>query len=344
MVNYIYRPILRWKRGEKNALYSLQNSTKPGVKPIITLDADQYKASRQTKSAQSVPAAEHFVNEIKYYWGYNEFYLDASGLNITHTQNHPIIDIANHAIKNGVKLIPMAKLNSNSQYINAVIYASSILNTGAALRIDLAGMTSALNWSQNWPIPTSNTDVVVDFANNIINTLSLGPILNQAFQAFNFGAQCRSVTVASTSMLDNFSGYSNGLYTLPRDEITLWNQVSQNAPFSIDFGDYATIACAAPPANIRWGYPITVKYTLPSEFLICRGLPTTGINAVDMDIQLKSHANSICNYQNRFYLSHCWADNHIDQIALGAESPGNLETWVSLSVNRHIEITRHTLA
>ena len=97
-----------------------------------------------------------------------------------------------------------------------------------------------------------------------------------------------------------------------------------------------------PPAGIKWGFPINVRYTLPQDFLICRGVSTTGYGGVDMDKQLVGHAKDIVSYSGRHRIS-CWGDGEIDNIASGKTSQGNLETWVQISVNRHIELTRQQI-
>ena len=97
------------------------------------------------------------------------------------------------------------------------------------------------------------------------------------------------------------------------------------------------------PQGIAWGFPINVKYTLANGFLICRGVKTTGLGAQDMDAQLVGHAGTIVAFPTRAPLVHCGGDRHIDDIYSGATGPGNLETWVTIGVNRHAELVRHLL-
>jgi hypothetical protein len=134
-----------------------------------------------------------------------------------------------------------------------------------------------------------------------------------------------------------------GLHTIPREEVQLWSDIANaGLPYRIDFGDYATPPIAEPPPAIAWGYPINVRYTLAKDFLICRGVKTTGFGGVDMDTQLIGHAQSIVAYTQRGPIN-CWADNYIDQIAAKTIGPGNLETWVQIGINRHIELVRSLL-
>jgi hypothetical protein len=144
-------------------------------------------------------------------------------------------------------------------------------------------------------------------------------------------------------MPENFGGFLAGLHTIPRDEVHLWAALAKaGLPYRIDFGDYATPPIAEPPPAIAWGYPINVRYTLAQEFLICRGVKTTGFGGVDMEPQLIGHAKSIVAYSQRGRI-HCWADDLIDQIAATSQGQGNLETWVHIGINRHIELVRSLL-
>jgi hypothetical protein len=144
-------------------------------------------------------------------------------------------------------------------------------------------------------------------------------------------------------MPENFGGMKAGLHTIERAELALWHQLLQSSlPYRIDYGDYATVPIIPAPSAIAWGYPINVRYTLPTKFLICRGVQTTGEDGVDLDEQLIGHAKSIKKYRSRNRVD-CWSDKTNDKIAEEEEKPGNLETWVKIAVNRHIELVRSTI-
>lgn len=74
-----------------------------------------------------------------------------------------------------------------------------------------------------------------------------------------------------------------------------------------------------------------------------QGVGTTGYYGVDMDQQLLGHAQNIVNFANRGPLAHCWGDAEVDAIAAGSKPPSNLERWVQIGVNRHIELIRANL-
>jgi hypothetical protein len=338
-----YIPNLRWKRGEKNALSDLTTSSKTGIWPLFLLGADQFKPRKATKTKPPVPASVIVATDIQSIWGQSPFYLDASPISPT-PGSHRFIDIASECRSLGLNLIPATRLGVHSDYENAVLKTASTDGRGVCLRIDLQEMTTMASWVSAWPVPMSETDILVDFGDQVTQVAALGPSLNHAFQTMYQGNAWRSATIAGTSMPENFMGLNAGLHTIDRREKKLWEQLTTSGlPFNLNYGDYASVTTAAPPPGIAWGYPISVRYTLDDAFLICRGVRTMGAGSKDMDIQLVGHAQSINKYPGRHPLGHCWADIEIDAIAARSSKPQGLEHWVRIGVNRHIELVRATL-
>jgi Beta protein len=193
----------------------------------------------------------------------------------------------------------------------------------------------------SWPHALDQTDLIVDLADRVGVIADLGSSLELAFRNLHRADEWKSVTIAGSSMPENFSDYDKDrVHLIERVEWTLWQQlIALSLPYRLDYGDYATVATTPPPTNIRTGFPINVRYTLPTQFLICRGVRTRGEGAKDQDKQLIGHANTIVRYKKRSRLT-CWADTMIDKIAEGEEKPGSLETWDKIAVNRHIERVR----
>lgn len=325
-----YIPILRPKRGERVGLRNVSLAGRQDVLPLFVLVAGQ------------VP--RNLVAEIKTAWGTAPFYLDASALVIPAGQQHPLVNIAAQARAAGLSLIPSTRVTAPQVYHHAMVSVARMDQRGAAVRVDLQGLTSASTWANAWPIPLDKTDLIADFTDNIGVVAALGTSVNHAFANLHGRGNWRTVTIAGTSMPDNFSGYQAGIHMLSRAEVSLWQQISAlNLPYRVDYGDYATVPVNPPPQGIAWGFPINVRYTLDRHFLIGRGVGTTGFGGVDMDQQLMGHAQNIVGYNARGPLAHCWGDTKIDAVAAGRNQPGNLETWVQIGVNRHIELVRSRL-
>jgi hypothetical protein len=338
MVVYRYTPILRWKRGEKAALKSVAAPLAANISPLIIVTDETFKDQPEKIDQEAVPASFLFADEIHKNWGARAFYLDASGVKPKGV--HSLIKTAELCRDLGANLTPATSLGAPAPYEAAVMQVAQADKRGVALRVTLREFSSAENWVPSWPHSLKETDLIVDLGEKVTTIVDLGSTLDATFRALHKGKDWRSVTVAGTSMPENFGGMKPGLQTIERTELALWHQLLQSSlPYRIDYGDYATVPIIPAPSAIAWGYPINVRYTLPTKFLICRGVPPTGENGVDLDEQLVGHATSIKKYRQRDRID-CWSDKIIDKIADEEEPPGNLEKWVRIAVNRHLELVR----
>jgi hypothetical protein len=338
-----YVPVIRWKRGERVALRRLSRVGRISVLPLAIISPDQYNAREETATKPSLSAAEAFVQEVIAAWGTAPFYLDAATLPIGTSGNHPILRIAAAARKKSVALIPATRIGAPPAYQTAVDSIATTDGLGVGLRVDLQELTNASSWIRRWFRPIGETDLMPDFADGVTTVAALGSSVDHAFQTLHKAAAWRTITVIGSSMPGNFMGYAAGTHLVRREEWRLFRRLSRVVSYPLDYGDYTTVSPNAPPPGIAWGFPINVRYTLEADFLICRGVKTTGPGAVDMDIQLVGHARTIRAYPNRQPIPHCWADGKIDRIASSTDDPGNLETWVQIGVNRHIELVRTQL-
>ncbi|MCK6442294.1 beta family protein [Elstera cyanobacteriorum] len=338
----MYHPMLRWKRGERIGLRNLHPQYKLNVTPVFLLSDGQYKPKQSTSTSPQLTEAQNFVEGITSDWGFTPIYVDASLLSIVN-QQHEIVYIVLEAANRNITAIPTTNLYANYIYQNSIVSIHSSTNTDIALRISLQDLFNAQAWLNQWPIPKNKTDLIIDLGNSIAEGFQYYGQILATIQYIQTGTPWKSITLTGTSIPDNFGNYAqNQNHLIHRGEIDLWNSLQTNLNTRLDFGDYATVPLNAPGSGIAWGFPINAKYTLPADFLICRGVTTTRQGAIDMDVQLRGHASSIKQYQFRNRLN-CWADDMIDNIANGIESPGNLETWVQIGVCRHIAITRHSL-
>jgi hypothetical protein len=307
----------------------------------MILGTDRYVGKKATKQHPAVPAATAFAQDMLAIWGTAPFYLDASAVPTPAGGHHPLLDLGASARAANLILIPATHLAAPAEYQRAVQDLLRRDRNGVLLRVDLQQMTSAATWAPTWPVPLAETDLLVDFSDNVGMVAALGATLDHAFQNLHGRGLWRTVTMSGTSMPENFQGLTAGLYTIPRHEFRIWQRLAAvGLPYGLDYGDYATVPLVPPPSGIQWGYPINARYTLNGDFLICRGVQTTGPNAEDLDTQLVRHARAIGGYPSRGAIAHCWGDQRIDNIGPGREAPSGLEHWVKIAVNRHIELTR----
>ncbi len=341
-MHYRYIPILKWKRGERRAIKAVTPEIATGVCPLITLTEETFKDQPETATSESIPASLLFADEIYKHWGSRPFFLNASMIQASAGGIHPLIDTAERCRRLGAKLTPATPLTPSAAYEAAVSNVTQTDNRGVALSVTLAEFTRAAQWLPSWPHALNQTDLILDLADKVAMIADLGSVLEMAFRSLPRGIEWRSVTVAGTSMPANFITFDkDAIHLIDRKEWTLWQHlISLSLPYRLDYGDYATTAAIMlPPPDLSWGFPINVRYTLPTEFLVCRGVRTRGEGARDLEKQLIAHATVIERYGRRSRLS-CWADETIDKIAAMEQKPEGLEHWVRIAVNRHITRVR----
>lgn len=345
-----YTPILKWKQGERIALSYLSPAARIDVTPNLIITQAQFdpsskkKASSKSSKKTPPPPTEYLAKQIVDAWGKTTFYLDVSDLPGT-ASKHVLDDIASKANAAGLSMAPSTKLNAPPEYLAAVSRVAKHDGRGAALRISLNQISSAAGWMGSWPLPFAETDLIIDLANSVETVLALGPTIHAPFESLYQATAWRSVTLAGGNIPANLSGYTVGCTMLPRAEMQLWTDLTKaNLDYMLHFGDYATIGPDAVTEGIEGPVPINAKYTIEPDYAVFHGVKIKGPGAKPRDKQYRAYANYIVKMTNRHPLAHCWGDQRIDAIASSPTSqPGSPASWVSYSVNRHIELTRTQL-
>lgn len=317
--------------------------------PLVMLGNEQFKHRKATAKIEARTAAKAFCDEVKEVWGATEFKLYAGDLSPADEDGpHPLLAIGVAAQEAGLKLVPVVRFDDEEEYKLAALEVANEGSGALGLRISLGEMGSAADWTET--VTPESTDLVVDFGSNIGVATTLGDILGDAFVRLHAGPTWRSVTIAGSSIPDDFTGVAAGPHRIERQELSVWRTLRKRLlPYPLFFGDYTTISPNARAPGVRWGYPINVKYTLKDDFLVCRGIRTLGLPArkgkpakaiptMDMGPQLIGHARTIVDLPDRDAIAGCWGDAQIDKIASGEIGPGGLGEWVQYSVNRHIEL------
>ena len=344
-MRYRYIPMLKWKRGEQLGLKKVKEAVaKSDIFPLLTVMEESFADQPETARSDAVKASVVFTDELMKHWGARPFYLNASAIQPSGRGIHPLIDTAKQCREQGARLTPAITLSASESYEAAVIEVTRIDKGGVALIVSLDEFNSLQQYMSNWPHAPNQTDLIVDLGDNVAAVAALGSVLQIAFRNLHRATEWRTVTIAGTSMPETFAEYDqDGVYLIERKEWSIWQQlIASTLPYRLDYGDYATSPIREEGLTIRTGYPINVRYTLPTHFLIPRGVRTRGEGSKDMAPQLIAHAKTIANYRKRSRLE-CWADDEIDKIAAKDTSPSNLRHWVTIGVNRHIARVRKDL-
>lgn len=189
-----YTPILRWKRGEQNALRRVTAAGRRDVVPLIVLHPDQVLARPATSKRDAMTAAQAFAHDIHSIWGTAPFFLDASGLG-TNSRGIPLLRaIASSTRALGCQMTPATFLDAPPAYQNAVTHVANTDQRGVALRVDLPELTGAGSWVKSWGHSLKDTDLIADFNENVGVVASLGPaLISVAAYPFESGRPIGSV-------------------------------------------------------------------------------------------------------------------------------------------------------
>lgn len=87
----------------------------------------------------------------------------------------------------------------------------------------------------------------------------------------------------------------------------------------------------------------SVKYTIDDGWLIIRGQGTRTPGTGGFS-QFLAHAALLVSRPEYCGANFSWGDEMISDIAAGTQGSGNLETWVRIGVNHHIEFVVDRLA
>jgi Beta protein len=340
-MRYRYIPILRWKLGEKKGLKRVSEPMSKDVCPLIVVTEETFADQPETARSEAMTASFLFADELTKHWGARPFYFDASNIRPSSEGAHPLIEAAKECRHQGARMMPATRLLAPDAYDAAVLNVVNTDKCGVALTVSLREFTTAAEWVHNWPHALKDTDLILDLEDKVATVADLGSALDMAFRNLHGAGRWRSVTIAGTSMPENFGDYDkDDTHLIERTEWTLWQHlIALSLPYRLDYGDYATVAVTGAPSEVRTGFPINVRYTLPTQFLVCRGVRTRGEGSRDQSTQLIAHAKTIVKYRGRNPLN-CWADNTIDKIAAKKEGPSGLTHWVTIAVNRHITRVR----
>jgi hypothetical protein len=318
--------------GERSALKRLSAGGKANVSPLVVVFPDQFASPAQ------------LVQQIDDVWGASKIYVDAAYLPGT-AAKHSLDAICTAAASAGLTVLPAIPATASPDYAKAVARVMALHKQGAAMRISFPQMTSSASWLGSLTLPQGEVDLIIDMGDSVASVHALGTAALDAFAKLHSAKGWRSVTATGGSIPADLTGYVVGSTMLDRSELLLWRKLKAHGlGYTIHFGDYATIGPNATTEAIPGPVPINAKYTHASQFQILHGVRETGPKGVARAKQYRKHANAIIAHPGYASLAHCWSDGLVPGIAAGtAASAGSPTSWVSIAINRHIELTRTQL-
>lgn len=329
---YRYVPSLRAKAGEATALTHLSAAAKDRLFPIVHLAAE-------------VPVA--FVPRLGQAWAGRSLALDGL-FNFDATGSGLALQTTFAGLRSlGVTVVPSVEYGAQAGYMAVVASLAQGAATGLVVKVRLGHLHLVTAWLAQGGWDPRNVDLVVlaghlaDFgAPGVLDQL----VLN-ALQTFPNPQSYRSVTLSGSSAPKDMSNLGLGMNPVPRLEWALWQTVSPQVPFRLDYGDHAMTHpdMSDPPGFVMGNATVSVRYTVDNDWIVIKGRPVSGKNGILMPAQYRDHAQTLAAHPAFGGLTGCWGDGRIQQIVAGTGTPGSRQTWVEIGANRHLSLVADRL-
>ena len=328
-----YVPSLKAKSGEIQALRNLDASLKPRVFPLFQI-------------MSGISAS--FAGDLATAWTGLPIALDGAFRSANDGSAVAFSNLFQAIGATGIPVLPVLDVGTTGTYHAAVGAVLNQYAPGLILRTTLQNIPNAAQWLAQQGGTAADTDLLIDIGHVAdLDPALIAPVVLAALQP-NVGqlGVWRSITLVSSSAPKDISALVPGPNLVPRRCWQLWWAVAQTIPH-LHFGDHGISHrdLIEPPGVAMANATVSPRYTLPTEWLIRRGLTTQGVRGQRMGVQYHSHAQALAVHPSFGQVPGCWADGRIQQIAAqaGVGSSGNRETWVGIAVNRHASVVCHHL-
>lgn len=329
---FVYRPMLRTKAGEATALQHLSAVAQQRIFPIFHVVSE--------------PTA-NIATQIAQAWSGREMALDGHFNHSVTGSPNDLVSLMNDLRANGVPVIPSIRVGAPAPLLQAV--QQYLVQHGARVVVQcgLTTLSNAQAWvaAQGWAHGDADLVVTAGHVPDVDLALLEGLVIQNMSAHVTNPATWRSVTLASSSAPRDMGPLNRGRNNVPRLDWRLWQDVNQQLPFAPDYGDYGIShpEMAEPPGYVMPRATVSVRYTSHDDWIIYKGVPTTGRSGQPMRQQYRAHAQALVALPEFGGVAGCWGDTRIQAIATSTGPAGNRAQWVGFSVNRHLSIVANDL-
>lgn len=348
-----YVPIIKWKRGERNALKHLDKDVKANMTPLLEIQPVPYDAIKeefektldQYLDGIGKKASECLLTNHPLFLDVSTLYnnVEFDPLTLLQGDIHPVQHIVKDFEAYDIPVIPVTGILRYDEFHEAIKSVVSEFERGVCLRItreelqDLEQLEEDLEAQLEFlSLSPSEVDIVLDY--QFISGVKAKELTNQivmCLSQFPNLTTWRSLTLCGTSFPPTISQIptkSNG--SIVRKDWKVYKKLRRlNLPRVPAYGDYTITNpnfTIFNPKTMKMAADI--KYTVDGEFLIFRGKIISG-NGFDQMQDLCKDVLANSKYRGKDF-SH--GDQYIFKCAQGTAKNGNKETWVTVGVNHHL--------
>lgn len=321
-----YCPMLKTRKGEATALENLTAATKQSIMPVL-------------HATTSIAAS--FIPDMARAWGNGRIAVDGTFAFNTNNSVSNFNTVLRGLRGANMDAIPSIAVSADQRLVQAA--ASQINNSGVVIRSQVDELPQVAAFVASLGTNPANVDLFVVVGHIVgmpINALAslIANSLNQ-----HVGAQhpYRSITLAAAAAPKDHGDLPRGRNVVPRHDLALFRNVENQVQFDLDYADYAIghPDLTEPPGYAMARATVSARYADQNNWIIIKGRSTGGQSGIPMSTQYSNHASAFVAEPTFGQVPGCWADQEIQQIAVGVRNSGNRTTWAGFGINRHIEVT-----
>lgn len=340
--NPIYVPILKWKRGEREALKHLSDSQKESITPIIELT--------------DYVEPEMIIDELKDCFPY-PIYLDT--IIADEEDRNYLISIIEEGQKNSLEIYPVCYIDDFADLTSKLCEHTNKLSVKIPVPEDIDGLSYRDTFSMLNEFKKQHSillDIVLDLdfvsEKNIANRQyrDTKEVINNYLSGNEL---CNLIIISITSFPENLSSIPAGSKIgYSRFDFKIYKKLLENFDATdvtnrLIYSDYGVTKFTDSEidfSKLRYGVLPKIRYTLDDSYLVLKGekeSKTRKLTKSYVDL-----AREIIESDYYYGENFSYGDMEIKERALGLnkKGPGSNTNWVTISANHHIAVVIEQLS
>ncbi|VXB02189.1 beta family protein [Chryseobacterium sp. 8AT] len=341
MNNKIYMPILKGKKGEFDALKTLEHDVKSLILPLIEVPSIPWDYVNDRENSTIEKQIVSTVKSITTVWNDNyEILVDTKNLDERFDGNKATINtLMEGLIEEKFKPIPVIHINTSSDLLEELVYQENICirvnfedQEDFDINEEIARITETIGCD------LSKVILLLDMNYLLPQNIHMAQVSSKALiNSINNLEQFKDFYFASTSFPMNLSSCkTNSTTQIDRIEVVLNKYFIQQAEKLIRIPKFSDYVISNPdieemdPRLMTIG--ASIRYTTENSWYIFKGASIKKHGSEQYYELSRNIANSGIFSGENF----SWGDKQINNKANDIGGPGNSTTWRQIGTNHHI--------
>lgn len=346
-----YVPCLKWKLGEYQAVYRLNDAIKNNFTPLIEVPEIGWDFEKGENIRTLEKHLELFTKRVANKWGKASCIIDLRCIQPSSKMQggvQPVRFIFNKLRENCCSAIPTINLNNDNAYQQEIKTILKEDKNGLCLRISLVQASKQTlkkdidRILEILTIQSEEIHLILDIeAPNYIPLDGFIKLIKIIISNLPYLNKWRTFSILGTSIPETKSSIKKGVSILYRYEWLLYKKIIKD--FLKEklrlptFSDYViNHPRILPPLDMRLFNPSAIiKYTIDDKWFMVKGKGTKEENGFK---QFRDLSKIIISTQHYCGPNFSYGDDYIEKCANGnTKTPGNLTTWIQVGTNHHIQ-------